>query len=208
MVCGYKNAILNLLFINTTLKRKCFGDVCPTFYFLPSPSVGAARTYRMLLHRISTSPKSPADSPFLISSAPSICTLIYESVETKLPRYSCPHLSFTATRCPTKDARNGFGLTIFNAISIRSRSCLVCASWCGLKSVSVNLKFCSCILWLIVPPLAVRRPRPFHNELSIRLEPRPLPCAAALNPHRAGYDYGARRANVCSTPSLVPHSTP
>ena len=117
-------------------------------YFLVS-SVGAARTYRMLLHRINTSPSRPADTPPFISSAPSNWTLMYESVDTKFPRYSCPHLSFTATRWPTNDARNGFGLTMFNDISGGSETMMDDGWWMKMRGPATAPPHLNAIIFLI-----------------------------------------------------------
>ena len=95
----------------------------------------------MLLHRMRTSPNIPADVPFFHSSAPSSWTLMYESVEIKFPRYSWPHLSLTATRWPTSEARKGLGLIMFIDIlcGLYSRisfnktadTLLPCFLWCS-----------------------------------------------------------------------------
>ena len=66
----------------------------------------------MLLHLMTTSPNGPANSPLTYSLASESCIFMYESVDTNVPLYSCPHFNLIDTGFDTRSRRKGFGLTV------------------------------------------------------------------------------------------------
>ena len=71
-------------------------DAGPCAHWLTSSS-GTPRMYSTLLHRISTSPRLPENSPSIHSSVDASCRFMYESTDTRYPARK--HQGFCAGAC-------------------------------------------------------------------------------------------------------------